>query len=471
MKFFLLMVTIGSVLLTAVKIQAQTAKVLAAAWEKNHITTLPPSEVRLQELKVYLEKLKMLGLPVEEVGRSYEDREIFQIEWGRGKTKVFLWSQMHGNEPTATSALIDMFAFLQKNRSLGWVRELERNLTIRAVPMLNPDGAERYRRTNAQGIDINRDARALETPEGRLLKHLRDEFEPDIGFNLHNQRELTTVGRTTDQATFSLLAVGGDPELDPHPQFERNKRISALIFQALSQFVPGHVARYDDDYTATAFGDNFSDWGTPVILIETGGHQGHEQSFVVKLNFVAFLTALNSLVDGSEKKIDLGLYDAIPENGGGRLFNVIFRNASVIKLLEPKKEEPVENSEPDGEQEPVEKIPAPEKSPEPEKPAEFAEPVPAEVAVNTDRDRTGRIRSAYIERIGDLKYFKGLEEIDVSGFYLVSKSGRMENGFSGEFLFYKKGRKIDWRDPEFPKKTAPDAVWSNGRWIKPPGNR
>jgi hypothetical protein len=31
--------------------------------------------------------------------------------------------------------------------------------------MLNPDGAQRFQRRNALGIDINRDARALVTPE------------------------------------------------------------------------------------------------------------------------------------------------------------------------------------------------------------------------------------------------------------------------------------------------------------------
>ena len=41
------------------------------------------------------------------------------------------------------------------------------------VPMLNPDGAEAYKRRNMQDIDINRDAVNLATPEARLLKKLR----------------------------------------------------------------------------------------------------------------------------------------------------------------------------------------------------------------------------------------------------------------------------------------------------------
>ena len=109
-------------------------------------------------------------------------REIYQIEWGKGKTKVFMWSQMHGDEPTATPAVLDLLVYLQSNRDKIWVKELENNLTIRVVPMLNPDGAELYQRRNLQFIDINRDANDLQTPEGRLLKKLRDEWQPDIGF-------------------------------------------------------------------------------------------------------------------------------------------------------------------------------------------------------------------------------------------------------------------------------------------------
>ena len=62
--------------------------------------------------------------------------------------------------------------------------------------MLNPDGAERGARRNAQGIDVNRDALNLATPEGRLLKAVRDRHQPILGFNLHDQDRRTTVGDT-----------------------------------------------------------------------------------------------------------------------------------------------------------------------------------------------------------------------------------------------------------------------------------
>ena len=248
----------------------QTASELAAMWEKDHISNKFPSDVRHADLKVYLERLKKLGLKVDEVGRSYANREIYQVEFGKGPLKVFMWSQMHGDEPTATSAVIDMLAYFQTHRELDWVKKIEETMTIRVVPMLNPDGAEAFQRRSLQGIDINRDAINLVTPEAQLLKKLRDDWSPDIGFNLHNQQSLTTVGRTTEQATISLLVVYGDAAKTNTDGLERNKRVASAMVEALQKFIPGHIARYDDGYTATAFGDNFSAWGTPVILVETG---------------------------------------------------------------------------------------------------------------------------------------------------------------------------------------------------------
>ncbi|MGI8494862.1 MAG: M14 family zinc carboxypeptidase [Pyrinomonadaceae bacterium] len=408
---------------------AQSPSELSALWEKHHIIGIAPSDLRHADLKKYLEQLKALGLKVEEVGKSYAGREIYQLEWGKGATKVFMWSQMHGDEPTATVAVIDMLAFLQKNRDLKWVRELENSLTLRIVPMLNPDGAELYQRRNLQSIDINRDARALQTPEGRLLKKLRDDWQPDLGFNLHNQNGLTTAGKTANQSAISLLAVSGDPQGKSDAKHIRSKRICAVMIAALNEFIKGHIARYDDSYNPRAFGDMISAWGTPVILVETGLLHGKDEMFLTKMNFVAYLAALKSVVDKSEQRADPKVYDSLPFNDDGNIYNVIFRNANIVNF------------------------------------SKSGEPFTADVAVNFERRRASQTVTGYVSDVGDLSIYAGLDEYDAGNFYLAVKPGLLRNGSPGEFFFYKKSRKINRNAKDFEKTFPPDAVFRNGRWI------
>jgi hypothetical protein len=407
---------------------AQSAGDFSEAWEKQHVSNIPPSNVRHADLQKYLSHLKTLGLKVETIGKSYGNREIYQVEWGKGAMKVFMWSQMHGDEPTATSALVDLLAFLQKNRNQRWVKELENALTIRAVPMLNPDGAELFQRRNLQSIDINRDARALETPEGRLLKKLRDEWSPDIGFNLHNQQSLTTVGRTKNQATISLLAVSGDPQGKSNAGHLRSRRVCSVMIAALETFIKGNIGRYDDAYNPRAFGDMISAWGTPVILIETGALHGKDEMFLIKLNFVAYLSALKSLVDKSEQKADPNVYDTLPFNSSGNIYNVVFRNANIVNF------------------------------------AKTTEPFAGDVAVNAERRRASETAPAFVREIGDLSIYGGLDEYDAKDFYVVSKDGLLRIGSAAEFFFYKKTRKIDWNAKDLEKSFPPDAIFRQGRW-------
>ncbi len=319
----------------SMNIFAQTHMEFAEMWEKEHVSKILPSNVRHKDLKVYLENLKKTGIRVEEVGRSFSNREIYQAEFGKGPLKVFLWSQMHGDEPTATSAVIDLLAILRKHRGKDWVKTVEKAMTIRVVPMLNPDGSDAYMRRNIQGLDINRDAQNLKSPEAQLLKQLRDEWSPQIGFNLHNQNSLTTAGQTYKQAAISFLVVFGDAAKTTNEGHERNKRLVSAMTQAIQGYLPGNIGRYDDGYTASAFGDNFSAWGTPVILIETGALHGESEMFLVKMNFVAIATALKILADGSEKNISPAAYDQLPPNTSGRLLSVIFRNALVVDTTDP----------------------------------------------------------------------------------------------------------------------------------------
>ncbi|MGH7554886.1 MAG: serine hydrolase, partial [Longimicrobiales bacterium] len=130
----------------------------------------------------------------EQVGRSAEGRAIHLLRYGSGPTRVLLWSQMHGDESTATQALADIVQFLHRSPDDAHARRWAERLTILMVPMLNPDGAERFERHDVFGIDVNRDARALATPEAQTLKTVRDRWQPQFGFNLHDQNPRTRVG-------------------------------------------------------------------------------------------------------------------------------------------------------------------------------------------------------------------------------------------------------------------------------------
>ena len=409
---------------------AQTAAELSEIWDKEHVSNILPSNIRHKDLVKYLEDLKKLDVRVNEVGRSGQGREIFQIEWGKGPKRVFLWSQMHGDEPTATSALLDMFTFLQKNRDKDWVKVIEQSLTIRAVPMVNPDGADVYQRRNSQGIDINRDARNLVTPEARLLKQLRDSWQPEIGFNLHNQQGLTTAGRTNKQAAISLLVVYGDEAKTMTPGHDRNRRLVVAMNQALSAFIPGHIGRYGDEWTPTAFGDNFSAWGTPVILIETGALHGKDEMYLVKMNFVAIMTAMKLLADGGFAAFNPDEYELIPNNTSGRIMHFIFRNATMIDRAKPDV------------------------------------PVVGDIGTNLERRRAEQLQPTVIRQIGELSAISGLEEYDASDFNVTGRFQPLKTGTFGEILFYKKGREVNWASPDIEKEFPPDAIFSLGKWVK-----
>jgi hypothetical protein len=306
---------------------------LADTWDRERVSWPVPPLIRHADVEARLREVQHATpdlFNMEDIGKSVEGRSINHLWFGRGPYHVMLWSQMHGDEPTATSALFDVFEQFRRHRDEPHIRRMLDALTIHAVPMLNPDGAERFQRRNAQGIDINRDALRLQTPEGRVLKALRDRLNAPIGFNLHNQGWRTSAGKSGQPATISLLSVAFDEARTESQGRILTKKISALIRDALEPLAPGRIARYDDEYEVRAFGDNLTKWGTSVLLIETGPWPAAEPDpYLVRLNFVALMTALDGLATGRVEHADKRRYDTLPINETD-LFYLLIRNATVI---------------------------------------------------------------------------------------------------------------------------------------------
>ncbi len=309
-----------------------SSQALAAVWDAEHVSWPVPPLVRHADVESRLREVQQATpdlFSLEQVGESVEGRSINHMWFGRGSFQVLLWSQMHGDEPTATAALFDIFEYVRRHRAEASVQRMLDTLTVHAVPMLNPDGAERFQRRNAQGIDINRDALRLQTPEGRALKALRDRLNPSIGFNLHNQSWRTEAGKTGQPASISLLSVAFDAALTESPGRLLTKQICAVIRDSLEPLAPGRIARYDEDFEVRAFGDNITRWGTSVVLIETGPWPAAEPDpYLVRLNFVGLLSALDALASGRVRQADKSRYESLPVNET-ELFYVLIRNATV----------------------------------------------------------------------------------------------------------------------------------------------
>lgn len=270
---------------------------------------------------------------ISKVAESFEGRSITMIKVGNGPHKIMAWSQMHGDEPTATMAIFDIFNFLDaKSDGFEKLRKtILDSTTIYFVPMLNPDGAERYQRRNAQGFDLNRDAVFLQAPEAKILKELQNTIKPEFGFNLHDQSPRYSAGRSEKKATVSFLATAYDYPRSINPVREKSMQLIVHMNRNLQKFIPGQVGRYADDHEPRAFGDNFQKWGTTLILIESGGYAGDpEKQYIRKLNFMLLLTAFEAISERSYIRENKDNYEAIPENGRS-LYDLIVRGATVSK--------------------------------------------------------------------------------------------------------------------------------------------
>jgi hypothetical protein len=249
------------------------------------------------------------------LGHSVEDRPIRMVSIGNGDIDVLMWSQMHGNESTATRSIVDLLSFIAENSKQKSVNSLLQDLRIHFIPMLNPDGASRWTRENAIGIDLNRDALRLIAPESKILKRVRDSLNADYGFNLHDQSKYYNVEHLSNEASISFLATAFDYEKSRSAGRDEAMQLISYLYQINQKYIPNHTGRYNDDFEPRAFGDNIQKWGTKLILIETGGFKNDpEKQLGRKLNFVLIGSALEAIQKGLHKAIAVEQYNQIPRN-------------------------------------------------------------------------------------------------------------------------------------------------------------
>ncbi|NVN18219.1 peptidase M14 [Muricauda sp. HICW] len=309
---------LSAVFLLVCNVQAQdelTSK-LYETYDDYKESSIGKRRIKHADIQPLIEKFKANPkFEVQKVGESIQGRDIHLISIGSGDSNIFLWSQMHGDEPTATQAIFDILNFLDAPEFKEEKEAILSKLKLHFLPMLNPDGAEVFTRRNALGIDINRDALRLQSPEGQTLKRLRDSLDADFGFNLHDQSKYYNAERTDKPATISYLATAYNYEKDINDVRANAMKVIVFMDKIIQNYAPGQVGRYSDDFEPRAFGDNIAKWGTSLILIESGGYPGDpEKQEIRKLNYVSILSALYTIANQSYKDIPIEDYEKIPHN-------------------------------------------------------------------------------------------------------------------------------------------------------------
>ncbi len=262
--------------------------------------TIEGRYLTLDHIQPLLDKLNTNN-QVKVIGTSVLGEPIYSYQIGTGETRIYLWSQMHGNESTTTKALFDFINVL--NSKSDFAEKMLNTFTFYCIPILNPDGARLYTRENANKIDLNRDSQNLTQPESKVLREVFETFKPHYCFNLHDQRTIFGAGDTGKPATVSFLAPSYNEEREINENRLKAINLIAGINDELQKYIPGQVGRFDDSFNINCIGDTFQFLGAPTILFEAG-HYPDDYNREITRKYIFFsliwsfkLISENDLVD------------------------------------------------------------------------------------------------------------------------------------------------------------------------------
>jgi predicted deacylase len=131
------------------------------------------------------------------VGRSVQGRPIHRAVFGAGTSVTLILGGFHGDEPEGAQ-LAERFA-----RHLASDEGFIRGELVVVVPVANPDGLASGRRTNAHGVDLNRNVAVsnwdssaqtryfsgdspVSEPETRAVRRLIEFYRPKVVVSIHS---------------------------------------------------------------------------------------------------------------------------------------------------------------------------------------------------------------------------------------------------------------------------------------------
>ncbi|HLP63670.1 M14 metallopeptidase family protein [Flavobacterium sp.] len=269
----------------------------------------------------------LANLSTEIIGESVLGKPIYKYLVGTGKRRIFMWSQMHGNESTTTKALFDFFNLIHSDDELGV--KLLSEFTFCFLPMVNPDGAELYTRENANKVDLNRDSLNLSQPESKLLRQTFDDFKPDFCYNLHDQRTIFGAGDNGNVATVSFLAPSYNEQREINEVRSKAMNVIVAMNEELQKYIPNQVGRFDDGFNLNCIGDMFTYLNVPTILFEAGHYESdYHREFTRKMIFIALVSGLKHSYENDIVNNKNEIYLLIPQNNTV-FYDFIYKNVKI----------------------------------------------------------------------------------------------------------------------------------------------
>jgi protein MpaA len=163
----------------------------------------------------------LLAAPAEQLGRSYEGRPIDVVHVAGTGKQILVVGCIHGNECEG----IEVTRLLAQSHSTAdlWL-----------VHQLNPDGYARRSRTNAHGVDLNRDFLAATQRETRIARKLALRLKPDVTIWFHQPQAVVRAWGPS-QATARRYA-----------------RLAGVRYRALA-WPPGSASRWQNGIGQISF--------------------------------------------------------------------------------------------------------------------------------------------------------------------------------------------------------------------------
>ncbi|WP_088036261.1 M14 family zinc carboxypeptidase [Evansella clarkii] len=274
------------------------------------------------------------NIELEVIGQSVQGRDLHLVKFGNNPenpTILFL-TQQHGNEALITEGALNVIKTLSGNSRQ--VLELAEEVNVFFVPRLNPDGAAgdvnfdisdhvgggQATRTNANGVDLNRDHVDRNEPETYALHtNVLQKYDIDYLVDFHHQGARSAVD---DRYVSGSILYPTNAEVDAGV-VEMSKQLGAVMYEAVEARGFGHLGKYNGGDALTISRNGLAhEYSIATLLFEMRGMTDHtnpnqvlgqkSNGYLIQQAVISMEAAIDAIADRSINTTDASFWDTLP---------------------------------------------------------------------------------------------------------------------------------------------------------------